>query len=206
MMIALKGHVLEYVDDGHIYLVDGVIVPSVTQVLQKRFGHKYDGIDREVLNNAAARGTAIHAAVEAYCTAGEVDGSPEVSGFRWLQKQYGFDVLANELPVILFDGEKPVAAGRLDMVLKMGDEIGGADIKTTSALDREYTALQLNLYRVAYRQCYGDEWKFLAAIHLRKDVRRFVPLPINEEMALALVREYLEDERSRDDEQSGFDW
>lgn len=188
----INGHELEYFDDTHTYLVDGVIVPSITQILKTRFGNKYAYVSKAVLRNAADKGTAVHEAIERYCTHGEQSEMPEVRNFAFLQRQFGFEVLENETPVILhLDGE-PMAAGRLDLVLKMGGMVGGADIKRTSTLDKEYLAYQLNLYRIAYRQCYGVEWEFLRGVHLRDMVRKFVEIPINEELAWTLVYDYLE--------------
>lgn len=192
----INGHTLEYFDDEHVYLVDGVIVPSITQILKYKFGGKYNGVSKSVLQKASEKGTMVHEAIEKYCKYGYESDLPEVRNFKFLQRAYKFDVLCNEVPVILsLDGE-PVSAGRLDLVLKMGDKIGGADIKRTATLDKEYTALQLNLYRIAYYQCYGIEWQFLKAVHLRENVRKFVDLPINEDMAIELVKEYLENNKS----------
>ena len=42
----INGRTLEYDDESHIYLVDGIIVPSVTQILQVRFGNKYSKVDK----------------------------------------------------------------------------------------------------------------------------------------------------------------
>lgn len=187
----LNGHTLEFIEDSHIYLVDGVIVPSITQILKVKFGNKYNGVSKSVLNRAAEKGTEVHEAIELYCQTGMETDIPEVRNFKFLQKQYGFKVLENETPIILFLNDDPIAAGRLDMVLKMNEQIGGADIKRTSALDKEYLAYQLNLYRIAYRQCYGVEWEFIRGLHLREDVRKFVQLPINEDMAWKLVHDYL---------------
>ena len=53
-------------------------------------------------------------------------------------------------------------------------------------------AYQTNLYRIGYQQCYDIPIRFLRGIHLREDVRKYVPLPINEEMSLQLVKDYLE--------------
>ena len=186
----LNGHTLEYIDDGHIYLVDGIIVPSITQILKVKFGKKYEGISKDVLNRASEEGTRVHDAIELYCTTGVESDLPEVRNFKFLQRQYKFDVLGNEIPVILFDGEEPISAGRLDLVIQMGGEIGGADIKRVSALDKDYLFYQLNLYRIAYRQCYGIEWEFLRGVHLRQDTRKFVPIPINEEYAWQIVDEW----------------
>lgn len=188
----INGYTLEYFDDGHIYLVDGVIVPSITQLLKIRFGGKYQGIDKTTLQRASEAGTRVHDAIENYCQTGEMADMPEVSNFRFLQRKYGFEVLENETPVILFLNDDPVSAGRLDMVIKMNGQIGGADIKRTSTLDKEYLAYQLNLYRIAYRQCYGVEWEFLRGLHLKDDIRKFVQIPINENMAWQLVHEWRE--------------
>ena len=188
----INGHILEYIDETHTYLVDGIIVPSITQILKVKFGNKYSGVSKEVLNEAARKGTAVHGAIEKLCKTGEVEDLKEVKNFIFLQKQYKFEVIDNEVPIILFKDDRPIAAGRLDLVLKIDDVIGGGDIKRTSTLDKEYLAYQLNLYRIGYRQCYGIEWEFLKGLHLRENTRKFVNLPINENMAWALVNEYLE--------------
>lgn len=187
----IRGHTLEYIDEGHIYLVDGVIVPSITQILKVKFGNKYDHVDRATLQRASEAGTRVHEAIELYCKRDiEIDGVPELRGFKFLERQYRFEVMENELPVILFDGDEPISAGRMDMVVRMDDQIGLADIKRTSTLDKEYLFYQLNLYGIAYRQCHGVPVDFLRGIHLREDVRKFVPIPINEGMAWELVKEY----------------
>ena len=193
--VEINGHTLEYIDESHIYLVDGVIVPSITTILKVKFGRKYDGVSKETLNRASESGTAVHESIERWCKTGEESDLVELRNFKFLKKKYGFDVIANEVPVILFKDGEPISAGRLDMVLAMDGEVGIADIKRTSVLDKEYLAYQLNLYGIAFRQCYRTEWTFLRGIHLREDVRKFVQIPVNEEMAWELVDEY---ERSKE--------
>lgn len=191
--VEILEHTLEYFDDEHIYLVDGLEVPSITQILKVKFGNKYDGVSKERLQKAAEAGNAVHDAIYNYCTNGEESDLPELRNFKFLQKHYGFEVLQNEVPVILFLNEEPIAAGRLDMVIQSVDgAIGGADIKRTSVLDKMYLAYQLNLYRIAYRQCYGVEWEFLRGIHLREDKRKYVDIPISENTAWQLIHEFME--------------
>lgn len=189
----IAGHTLEYFDDIHQYLVDGICVPSITQMLKLRFKNKYSMVNRVTLERASERGTEVHNAIEKYCKTGIEEDLKEVKNFKFLQKQYNFEVIGNEIPVILFKYDIPISAGRLDLVLSMDGVIGGGDIKRTSELDKNYLAYQLNLYRIAYRQCYGVEWQFLRGLHLREDVRKVVPIKINEEMALELVNEYLKE-------------
>lgn len=194
----INGHTIEYFDDEHVYLVDGIIVPSITQILKYKFGGKYNGVSKSVLQKASEKGTMVHEAIEKYCKYGYESDLPELRNFKFLQRVYKFDVLYNEVPVILSVDGEPVSAGRLDLVIeKIGEdgvlhgERGIADIKRTSTLDKEYLAYQLNLYRIAYQQCYGMKIDFLKGIHLREEKRKYVDIPINEEMAMELVKEYM---------------
>jgi hypothetical protein len=154
----------------------------------------YSGISHSALNKAAQHGTEVHDAIERYCKDGTDSDLSELRGYKVLEKHYGIKALRNEVPVVLFLDDKPIAAGRYDMeIFCYGEEgIGGADIKTTSTLHKEHLAFQLNLYRIANIQSYGVEWRFLRAIHLRDEVRKFVPIPIDEASAWDLIFEYLE--------------
>lgn len=194
----IKGHTLEYIDELHQYLVDGVCVPSITQILKAKFGNKYNGISKEVLDNAAKKGTAVHESIENFEKLGIDINIPELRNYKFLKNHYNFECLDNEVPIILFRDGKPIASGRLDLVLKLenGDTALG-DIKRTAVLDKEYLAYQLNLYRIGYQQCYGIEIKALKGFHLRENVRKYVDLPINEQMALELVKKYMEGENER---------
>ena len=188
-VMELNGITLEYYEDTHTYLYDGIILPSITGLMKHRFANKYAGISKETLARAAHKGTEVHEAIEQYITAGTPSELPEVRNFAFLQKWYGFEVSATERPVVLYHDGRPIAAGRFDLQLEMNGETGGADIKRTATLDKEYLALQLNLYRIATRQTYGIEWKFLKGIHLRDTVRKFIDIPINEGLTIEFIKE-----------------
>ncbi len=49
-------------EENHIYHVDGKVYPSVTQIIRPLYS--FDGIDSSVLEYAAARGRAVHKAIE----------------------------------------------------------------------------------------------------------------------------------------------
>lgn len=186
----IRGGCLEYFDDTHTYIYDGVILPSVTQIIKVKFGHKYDGVPAFVLQRASVKGTAVHSAIERYCKFDEESDLPELHNFKFLRDHYGFKVLDNEVPIVLFQDDKPVCAGRLDLVLEQDGKTGLADIKRTYNLDKEYLAYQLNLYRLAYQQCYDTNIAFLKGVHLREEKRQYVDVPINEEMAWNLVKDW----------------
>ena len=82
--MTLQGHDLEYIDDEHIYLIDGRIVPSITGLLSVRFGRKYENVNADVLRRASEKGTAIHDAIEQYCKYGTESDLPEVRNFKFL--------------------------------------------------------------------------------------------------------------------------
>ena len=76
----------------------------------------------------------------------------------------------------------------MDLLLDVDGEFTIADIKTTSVLNKEYLAYQLNLYRVAFEQSYKMEIGRLYGIHLREHKRKLVEIPIND----LIVKEILE--------------
>lgn len=189
--VTIKGHVLEYLDDTHTYIVDGEIVPSITQIVQDvlQSNSRYQLVNQAILEEAKNKGTEVHKAIEDWCKSGKESNLPEVHNFDFLRrKAYNFTVVDNEVPVILFNSQKhPVGAGRLDMVIEMNGQLGGVDIKRTSSLNREYVTLQLNLYRIAYRQTYGKNWEFIKALQLKDDIRKFVALRIDEKKTLSII-------------------
>ena len=191
--VEIKGGVLEYIDETHTYIYNGVVLPSITQILKFKFGGKYDGIPKATLERAAEQGTAVHQAIEDYEQHGIETELPELRNYKFLKRAYGFECIANEVPVVLFKDGEAVACGRLDLVLKEGDAIGLGDIKRTSTLDKNYLAYQLNLYRIAYQQCYGTEIAFLRGIHLRNDTRKYINLPINESLVNEAINEYFKE-------------
>ena len=44
---------IEFIDEPHIYLVNGVITPSVSEILHFIFPNKYKGVNRKILNKKA---------------------------------------------------------------------------------------------------------------------------------------------------------
>lgn len=191
----IKGHIVEFIDDIHQYLVDGCMVDSVTQILGVKYRNDYASVPPAVLDNASKRGTAVHKAIENFNVSGYDDGSESVRNFKFLQKQYGFEVLDSELPIVIFKDDMPIACGRLDMTMLMDGETGIADIKTVSSLNKEKIAYQLNLYRIGLMQSYGVDAKFLKIIHLRDGIRKVVDCPVNQGMAWELIEKFLNEKR-----------
>jgi len=190
----IAGGLLEYIDETHTYIFNGVILPSITQILKTKFGNKYNGVSKEILNKASQRGTEVHKAIEDYERFNiENKECKELRNYKFLKKQFKFNCIDNEVPIVLFLDGKPISAGRIDLILEENGNVGIGDIKRTSVFDKEYVAYQTNLYRIGYQQTYGIEITFLKGLHLRNDVRKYINLPINETVSLELVNQFLED-------------
>ena len=153
---------IEFIADSHTYLVDGVIVPSVSTILSATiFKDKYKDVSPHVLAKAAEFGTGVHLAVET----GE-----------WLHlddKQY--QVYQNYLELVRIENIEPYAheqivhygleyAGTFDMEAVIKGLYCLCDVKTTYNLDREYLSWQLSMYELAS----GKRFDKLYAIWLPK--------------------------------------
>ena len=55
---------LVFDEEPHIYLLDGVQIPSVSNIMEPLNRAKYDGISERTLDRAAEKGTIVHNAIE----------------------------------------------------------------------------------------------------------------------------------------------
>ena len=55
---------INFLEEPHLYLKDGILVKSVTQILELIFPDKYKGIDKKVLNSKAVFGSKGHSIIE----------------------------------------------------------------------------------------------------------------------------------------------
>lgn len=189
----MKVNDIKFTEDGHIYTAGDHRIMSVTTLLKLDNPSKYQYVSEATLERASEKGTEVHNAIECYVKYGlERDDLQEFRNFKFLQKKFNFEVIDSEVMVLLqHNGIELV--GTTDLVLNYKGELALGDIKRTSALDKEYLAKQLNLYRIAYQQTYGKEIKHLIGIHLREDKRKLIELPINEEYALDIIYNHMDE-------------
>lgn len=185
----INGHYLEFIPETHQYLVDGVLVPCVSNILAFKF-NDYSGVSREVLQRASEKGTELHKVIEDYEQQGITSELREFKNYLFLKKHYKFENISNEVPVLYENEGRVLFVGTLDQVITIDGKLGINDFKRVSAPNKIKIAYQLNLYKMAYEQSYKQKIEFLAFTHLREEVRKFHPLPINEESAMELVNEY----------------
>lgn len=193
----INGHTLEFDEEAHIYICDGIILPSVTQILKFKF-NDYAGVPKYIMEQASEKGTALHEAIELYETTGQTSNLKEFRNYLFIKKQKCFKNISNELPIIYEENGKVLFAGQLDQIIEIDNELGINDFKRVSAPNKEKIAYQLNLYKLGYEQSYHKQIKFLNFTQLREDTRKFVSLPINEEATRKLIKEYFKKDGKED--------
>ena len=187
----LNGHCIEFIEDNHVYIVDGLIVPCVSNILAHKF-NDYAGVSKEILNRASELGSRMHHSIELYEKEGKESDLKEFRNYLFLKKYYKFKNLENEIPVIYEKDGQVLYIGTLDQIIEIDGKLGINDFKRVANPNKEKICYQVNLYKLAYEQTYNKKIDFLAFTQLREDVRKFTNLPINEEMTLKLLEEYLE--------------
>jgi hypothetical protein len=160
---------LLYDDEKHYYRVGGKFIRSVSHYLKPISTQVYGTIDEAILKAAAARGTAVHFAIEIFANYGAIEIAPELQGYfnaflDWCGK-YSPKILASEYrtyhPIYWY-------AGTLDLIVEINGRIILVDAKCTAELKSYLVSLQDAAYAEAASQ-HGIRIDGIAALHLRRD-------------------------------------
>lgn len=144
---------LEYIEEAHLYLYNGVIIPSVSGILHKYiFKDKYKDVPENILKAKAKYGSEVHKAIEDLENLEDYKVSSiyqelSIKQYLDMKVKYNISVLEQE-KMICYKG---IYAGRFDIYGKVQNILSLCDIKTTAELDIEYCKYQLNLYRFAHK-------------------------------------------------------
>lgn len=163
---------IEFLEEPHLYLVDGILVNSVTQILQLIFPNKYKGIDKRTLSKKAEFGTKGHAIIEHLKVDNLEKAKDEVSKIenQDLQiciREYLRLVHKNQIKPLKHElkvSYKHLYAGTLDLIAEVKGIVSLLDIKFTAELDEEYLSWQLGMYALAF----GEKFKKYYCLWLPK--------------------------------------
>ena len=137
---------LEYIDDTHQYLVDGVLVPSVSELVAYATGDIYKDVPSAILLQAADRGTKIHEAIEQDVRFGlteKTDEDIDHALAEWVRLKNENHIEVKDMEVMVHTQDY---AGRYDMIAEVNGVLTLIDIKTTLKLHERNLAVQLGLY------------------------------------------------------------
>lgn len=135
---------------------------SVTTLLRwAGISPSYDGVDPNVLQAKASRGTLIHKEIEDYIKTGEVGFTVELDSFINYIKENDIEILASEKMVFNDD-----VAGTIDLIIRRRktNRISYVDFKTTYTTYMNSVSWQLSLYKDLdgqYPDADLEAWHFL---------------------------------------------
>ena len=182
---------LKFYDEEHIYELDGVQIPSVSEISRFASREVYGNeISKYVLDMACERGTAIHEATEQLDKSGKCDISPQFENYLNAYVQFRKDFNIKDYLYIekAFASEIYNYAGTLDRVYIIDDDfiksvkkhckvdisnrkgmLAIIDLKSSSSVQKVLAQIQLPAYSNLLEENVKKRVGFLGILHLKKD-------------------------------------
>lgn len=179
---------LSFNEEKHQYRVGGKFVWSVSHYLTPIRNQVYGGINKDVMDAAARRGTAIHFAIELYNDFGAIEIADEHKPYFEAYLSWA-DQYRPETPF----GERRVYhptywyAGTSDLLCTIGGAVWLVDYKAVAQLHPMLVGPQLAAYAKAW-QFHGVPVEHVASLHLKKDGKySFDEYSVNENFSTFLT-------------------
>ena len=145
---------IEFVEDTHTYLVNGCIVPSVSQIIAD---DTYKSIPPHILEVAAERGSKVHYSTELIDKGKKPKLEPYYAEYvvqyllflKWWNEEYNKPIKYENIEEVMGNEE---FCGTLDRFAFVKYSPMIIDIKTTSKLYKEKIAIQLGGYAILKAQ------------------------------------------------------
>lgn len=150
---------LEFDEETHTYIKNGIILKSVTQILQELFPLKYENVPKKILKDKSIYGTELHKFIEI------IEKKKPKKPLAYIKRYYKPNIYQEEslkdylkikdkYKIEITDSEKMISykmlyAGTLDLKGYVNGKSAIIDIKTTYELDELYVAWQNSLYELA---------------------------------------------------------
>lgn len=150
-------------------MLNGIEIPSVTQVMTPLSMYEYSRVDEKTLAHAAGKGTIVHNAIENWLKFGLDDTDPQYHGYmdgflEWwnLNKP---EMIGSEVRVYhkLYG-----YAGTVDLIAVIDGKLNLIDYKTTYKLIDRNCRVQLEAYSKAL-ESHGIQVEEKRILHLGKD-------------------------------------
>jgi hypothetical protein len=160
---------LTFEEKTHTYRVNGIVVPSVTEIMKPLASAHYGGIDAHTLANAAKRGTAVHHAIENFIKFGVEDIPAEYANYLMAFRSWWRDC---GITLIVSEGRVYHRflryAGTVDLPCLFAGKKLCVDFKTSAAIAEMLVRVQLEGYARAY-DSHDVTFDEKAIVHLKRD-------------------------------------
>lgn len=178
---------IEFLESTHQYLFNGVIVPSVSEIMKPLSSNYYKDIDENILQMACDRGSAIHLATEMIDQELEYEIKDTWKDYVLQYKKF----LALRNPKIIEIEQKlgcEYYAGTLDRIYEIDNELWLVDIKTSAKINDKLVSVQLAGYSNLLN---NKEIKHFGVLHLTKKGFTLKEIEPNFEIWNSLLQIYL---------------
>ena len=160
---------IDFDEDKHIYRLDGIVYPSVTQIMKPLSSEKYGSVPTSILQAAAYRGSVVHESIENYIKYDFSDCPNECRGYfegftRFVEK-YKPEFVDSEMRIY---HKTMMYAGTLDLLCVIEDKKYIVDYKTTYSINDDLCRVQLEAY-VQGLKSHGVDVDGKMILHLKND-------------------------------------
>jgi len=171
---------LVFDDQNHRYAYNGVVLPSVTQIMEPLKNQEYGNIPEYILETAARRGTNVHQAIEIWLNYGYQDIPEEYQGrfdafLDWQEYAMPHVIGTEQIlvhPTLFY-------CGTADLICDINDRKVLVDYKTTSTVSDMLVRVQLQAYESALKE-HGIVVDEKRIIQLRDDGYKEYIYPAND--------------------------
>lgn len=171
---------VDFNEEKHEYSVGGIKVPSVSEILAPLSADRYRDLNPAVLQQAAARGTAVHEATEALDYDLNPEIMPDIAGYveayiNFLRDYFPrWEMVEGMVCAENAKYNTPIYAGTVDRYGKIDGKPCVVDIKTYASMTTDAliaASCQTQLYRCAIDNYYTSLWHDMKryVLHLKKD-------------------------------------
>jgi acetyl esterase/lipase len=160
---------LAFDPEKHIYRLAGKYIPAVSTILKPLSSAFYKGIDEEVLNAAAARGTSIHESIENFIKYDITDASEEAKTYvdAFVSWWRNFKPLPLKAECRVYHPTFRYA-GTSDLLCDVGGKLTVIDYKSTTTISEMLVRPQLEAYAKALK-AHKIPVEEKAVLHLQRD-------------------------------------
>ena len=152
---------IEFDEASHLYKVNGLLVPSVSQVISDNFYSNFDNVNKTVMDRACSFGKAFHSATQ-YLDEERLDLNsidkglaPYLVNYEKFKKEYIKEYVVIEK---MFYSKKLNVCGRIDRVAVMKEE--------SKSIRRIVVIIRENDYQVIEHKDRSDTNAFISACSL----------------------------------------
>lgn len=179
---------IEFLEETHTYICNGIVLPSVSKIMELISKEYYKEVDEDILHKACIRGSAIHLATENIDKGLDYEIADKWKDYILNYKKFK----AIKKPTIIEIEQQltnGIFCGTLDRIYEIDGIRYLADIKTSAKINDKLVSVQLGAYKILLNS-QGITVDKYAVVHLTKTGYKFQEIEPNEHIFNCLLEIY----------------